>query len=110
MYAVIDFQGHQYQVSPGEEIVVDRLDQKEGASVEIDSVLLLVDGEKVSVGEPLVVGVKVVAKVLEHFKGKKIRVAKYRAKSRYRRVKGFRPQLTRLKIEKIIYDYGKDKG
>jgi len=110
MYAVIDFQGHQYQVTEGQEIVVDRLEEKEGAKVKIDSVLLLVNGDEVLIGDPLIDGAKVTAKILEHFKGEKIRVAKYRAKSRYRRVKGFRPQLTRLKIEKIEYRHGKDKG
>ncbi len=106
MYAIIDFQGHQYQVGQDQEVIVDRLEQKEGDKIEIDSVLLLVDGDKVLIGEPTIEGAKVVAKVVEHFKGKKIRVAKYRAKSRYRRVKGFRPQLTRLKIEKIVYRHG----
>ena len=110
MYAVVDFQGHQYQVAEGQEIVVDRLEEKEGARVKIDSVLLLVNGDDILIGDPLIDGAKVTAKVLEHFKGEKVRVAKYRAKSRYRRVRGFRPQLTRLKIEKIEHRHGKNKG
>ena len=110
MDAVINFQGHQHQVSEGQEIIVDRLEEKEGAKIEIGSVLLLVDNSKVLIGNPLINGAKVIAKILEHFKGNKIRVAKYRAKSRYRRVKGLRPLLTKLKIEKIEYHYGKNES
>jgi len=63
--------------------------------------LLLVDGEKANIGQPLIKNAQVKAKILDQFKGKKIRVATYKAKSRYRRVKGSRPQLTKIKIEKI---------
>ena len=105
-YAIIDFQGHQYPVKEGDELVVDRLKEKEGKEIKIDRVLFLKDGEKLEVGAPLVKNALVAAKVLENFKGEKIRVATYKAKARYRRVKGFRPLLTKIKIVKI----GKGSG
>lgn len=97
-YAVIDFKGHQYQVQPDEELIVDRLDLDEDKEFEIDKVLLIKNGKKVKLGQPVVEKSKVTAKVLEHFKGDKIRVAKFRPKTRYRRVKGFRPYLTKIRI------------
>ncbi len=100
-YAIIDFQGHQYQVKEEQELIIDRLKEKEGSEIEIDNILLINENGKIKIGTPLVKGAKVTAKVLEHFKGKKIRVATYKAKSRYRRVKGFRPYLTKIKIKKI---------
>lgn len=96
-YAVIRFAGHQYKVSEGEEILVDHLIDKKPEP----EVLLVVDNDKVKVGNPKVVGVKVALKVLGEEKGKKIDVYKYKAKSRYRKHTGFRPLYTRVKIEKI---------
>lgn len=100
-YAVVKISGTQYLVEEGNQLVVDKLPQKEGDKIELAEVLLLVDENKVSLGQPMVKGAKVLAKVLKQAKGEKIRVAKFKAKSRYRRVAGFRPQLTSLKIEKI---------
>lgn len=101
-YAVIRTGGKQYRVAEGDKIEVDKLEIEKGESFTFDEVLLLVDGEKVKVGQPLVKGVKVKAKVVDQIKGKKIRVATFKAKSRYRRVKGFRSRLTKVKIGKIV--------
>jgi large subunit ribosomal protein L21 len=97
-YAVLKIKGHQYKVSEGEEILVDKLgDEKVGSDV-----LLLVDDDKVKIGQPVVKDAKVKIKVLEaEVKGEKIHVRKYKSKSRYRRHIGFRPRYTRLLIEKI---------
>lgn len=100
-YAVIKFSGTQYFVTEGEEIEVNRLSEKEGQKIEINEVLLLVDGEKVIIGKPLIEKTKVTATVLKTVKKEKIRVAKFKAKTGYRRVTGFRAQKTGLKIEKI---------
>lgn len=99
-YAIVKIGGTQYRVAEGDETVVDKLAGKE--KVEFSEVLLWVDDQKVEIGTPLVKGAKIKATVLEQFKGKKIRVATYKAKSRYRRLKGFRPQLTRIRIDRII--------
>jgi large subunit ribosomal protein L21 len=97
-YAVVRIKGHQYKVSEGEEILVDKIDTKEP---EIE-VLLVSDEGKVQVGKPVVKEAKVKVKVLKELeKGEKIDILKYKAKSRYRRHYGFRPQYTRLLIEKI---------
>jgi large subunit ribosomal protein L21 len=100
-YAVIKLNGHQYRVEENEEISVDRLDEKEGKEFEIPEVLLVVDDDKVEIGQPLVKKTKIKAKVLAHLKGEKLRVARFRAKSRYRRVVGFRPSLTKIQIGKF---------
>jgi len=100
-FAIVKIAGKQYRIFEGDEIVVDKLPEEKGKSIEFDEVLLLADGEKVHVGQPLVKGAKVKAKIVDELKGEKIRVSIYKSKTRYRKVKGFRAQLTKLKIEKI---------
>ena len=99
-YAVVKSGGKQYRVSPGDVIEVDRLPQ-EGGDVEFNNVLLHVDGEKIQIGTPMLDGVTVVGKIVEHFKDEKVRVARFKAKSRYRQVYGHRSHLTKVQIEKI---------
>jgi len=100
-FAIVKIAGKQYKVAEGDEIVVDKLPDEKGKSIEFDGVLLLVDGEKIQIGQPLVKGAKVKAIIMDELKGEKIRIATYKSKTRYRKVKGFRAQLTKLKIEKI---------
>jgi len=108
-YAIINFQGHQYQIKPGQELIVDHLGEEKGKEVKINDVLLIKNDDKVTIGQPNVDDVLIKAKVLENFKGEKIRVARFKAKNKYRRVKGFRPQLTKIKIGKFG-NKGKDNG
>ena len=96
-YAVLRIKGHQYKVSEGQEILVDRVGD---AKLQADVLLVSKDG-KVRVGKPVVKDAKVTIKVLGEEKGEKIDVYKYKSKSRYRRHTGFRSQLTRLLIQKI---------
>ncbi len=100
-YAVIKTGGKQYKVSEGSEIEVDKIDGELGTEIKFDNVLLVADGDVFQVGQPQVEGVHVQAKVMEHKKGKKIRVAKFKAKARYRKVTGHRQHLTKLQITKI---------
>lgn len=100
-YAVVKIGGTQYRVAEGDEVIVDKLSDKEKKKLELPEVLLFIDDKEVKIGSPLVKGAKVAATILENFKGEKIRVATYKAKSRYRRVKGFRPCLAKIKIDKI---------
>lgn len=100
-YAVVKIGGSQYRVAEGEEIEVEKIEGEKGKKLTFEEVLLFVDGERVKIGRPFVKGMKVKAEILDQFKGKKIRVATYKAKSRYRRVKGHRKRLTKLKIEKL---------
>ena len=101
MYAIIETGGKQYRVQEGDKIVVEKLAVEEGQEVAFERVLTVVkDGEDL-VGAPVVAGAKVVAKVVEHGKGKKILVFKYKAKSNYRRRQGHRQPFTQVVIEKI---------
>ncbi len=102
-YAVIRSGGKQYKVSSGDVLKVDKIlgDKK---TIVFDDVLLAVDGDQVKVGKPVLKDVNVTAKLLENVQGEKIRVMKFKAKSRYRRTTGFRAQLSVIQIEKI--DFG----
>ena len=100
-FVIIEQGGKQYRAAEGETIEVDRLPNEEGESLTLEDVLLSVDDDKVTVGTPVVKGAKVKATVLDHFKGRKILVFKYRPKQRYRVKNGHRQQYTRLLIESI---------
>ena len=99
-FAVIATSGSQHRVEEGTEILVDRLENKEGDKVTFD-VILYADDKTVQVGTPTVKGTSVKATVVGHERGDKIRIATFKAKSRQRRVKGFRHDYTRLKIDTI---------
>ena len=101
-YAIIQLQGKQFQVSEGDQITVDRLDKAEGEKLTVTDVLLIVDGDKRKIGQPIVKGAQLECEVLSNNKGEKIRVAKYKAKSRYRKVQGHRQLQSVLKILQII--------
>lgn len=100
-YAVIAISGTQYQVSENDIITVDNLDSKEGEKNTCDQVLLTVDDKKVAVGNPTVKEASVDYQIIKNYQGDKLKVYKYKAKSRYHKTIGFRPQLTDIKILKI---------
>lgn len=100
-FVIVEQGGKQYRVAEGETIEVDRLPNEVGDSLTLEDVLFSLDGEDVMIGTPLVKGAKVQAKVVDHFKGRKILVFKYRPKQRYRVKSGHRQQYTRLLIESI---------
>jgi large subunit ribosomal protein L21 len=89
-------------VAEGQTLDVDRLDVAEGGSIELDKVLLLADGAKVTIGKPLVEGARVLATAKKNGRGDKIIVFKYKAKVRYRRKNGHRQLYTTLNIDKIL--------
>lgn len=101
MYAIVEINGKQYKAEEGKYIEVDLLPEEPGASLTLDRVLLVVDGGKASIGQPVVKGANVQAKVLGNFKAKKIIVYKMRPKKGYRRKQGHRQQYTKIAIEKI---------
>jgi large subunit ribosomal protein L21 len=101
MYAIIKVGGRQYRAVEGEYIDVDRLPHEEGDEVTIEDVLLVADGDNVTVGQPTVAGASVKATVEEVFKGEKLIVFKYRQRTSYRRRKGHRHYHTRLRINSI---------
>ena len=101
MYAIIESCGKQYKVAEGDVVFFEKLDTEEGKKVTFDKVVLVSDDKKVEVGAPYVKGVKVEGKVVEHGKGKKIIVYKYKAKKNYRRTYGHRQPFTKVEITKI---------
>lgn len=102
MYAVVETGGKQYKVAEGMVIEIEKLPVGVGEEIELDKVLMVVDGDSVKVGRPFVEGAKVKALVQGQIKGPKIIVFKYKPKNRYRRKKGHRQRYTRLLIKEII--------
>ena len=100
-FVIVEQGGKQYRASEGKTIEVDRLPNEVGETITLEDVLLFVNDDEVSVGTPTVKGAKVQAKVVDHFKGRKILVFKYRPSQRYRVKSGHRQQHTRLLIELI---------
>ena len=100
-YAIVESGGKQYRAVEGSAIEVDLLPVEAGKEFTLNQVLLLVDGEKVTVGTPAVKGALVKATVENHFKGPKLVIFKYQAKKRVRVKTGHRQPYTRLMINKI---------
>ena len=100
-FVIVEQGGKQYRVAEGGKIEVDRLPNDVGETLVLEDVLLSVDDDQVTIGTPVIEGAKVQAKVLDHFKGRKILVFKYRPRQRYRVKSGHRQQYTRLLIESI---------
>lgn len=101
MYAVVTTGGKQYRVEAGSELVVERLSEEPGASITFDRVLLVGDGESVTVGTPTVDGATVTGTVLGEALGPKLIVFKFKQKVKYRRTNGHRQHLTRVRIDEI---------
>ena len=101
MYAVVETGGKQYRAAPGELIDVERLPVEVGEQVTLDQVLLIADGETVTVGQPTVAGAQVVATVMAQRKGRKVIFFHYVPKKRQRKKVGHRQYYTRLRIEAI---------
>ncbi|MCA5586622.1 50S ribosomal protein L21 [Finegoldia magna] len=100
MFAIIKTGGKQYKVSEGDVIKVEKIEAEAGDKIEFDQVLM-VAGDDVKVGSPVVEGAKVKAEVLDQKKDKKIVIFKFKAKKNYRKKKGHRQPYTLVKIEKI---------
>lgn len=101
MYAIFETGGKQYRVEEGSILDVELLDAEVGTDVGFDRVLAVKKEDKLEMGKPLVEGAVVHGKVLEHGKGKKIVVFKFKAKKNYRRKQGHRQPYTRVLVEKI---------
>ncbi len=101
MYAIIRSGGKQYRAEVGATIDVDRLPNEVGDSLDISDVLLVVNGDVATIGQPTIDGATVSATVVEQFRGKKIIVYKYRQRTSYRRKQGHRQYHTRLRIDGI---------
>ena len=102
MYAIVEIAGQQFKVEKDQQIFVHRLDNKEGAKVEFDTVLLIDNKGKVNVGAPAISGAKVTAKVLGHMKGDKVIVFKKKRRKGYRVKNGHRQSFTQIEIQSIV--------
>ena len=102
IYAIIETGGKQYKVSPGETIDVEHLPIQEGKTIELSKVLLLADGDNVTVGTPVVDGARIMATSRGELKGDKVIVLKYKRKVHYRNKTGHRQIHTRLMIDRIL--------
>ena len=100
-YAIVQIGGKQYKVTQGQEITVDKQAVTKDTKMNLSSVLMVHSDEEVLIGNPYVSDAVVTAKVIGDVKGDKIRVSKFKAKVHYRRSTGFRPQYTKILIEKI---------
>lgn len=102
MYAVVKSGARQYRANVGDTIRVEKLSVDPGEQIELDEVLLVVDDDDVTIGQPSVEGAKVLATVVAQEKGPKITIFKYRPSKRYRRRAGHRQSYTRLRVDDII--------
>ncbi len=101
LHAVIQLGSKQYLVRVGDKIISEKIELKEGEKLTVKDVLLLSDGEKTQVGAPFVAGASVDLSFEGTDKGEKIRVAKFKAKSRYRRVMGHRQFQSHFTVKAI---------
>ena len=100
MYAVVKTGGKQYKVAVGEKLNVEQIPAELDSQIELE-VLMIADGEKVTVGAPTVAGAKVVAKVVAHGRGEKVRIFKMRRRKHYQKRQGHRQNFTRIEILSI---------
>ena len=102
MYAIVEIAGQQFKVERGNRVYVHRLQANEGAKLEFDKVLLIGNGDKVSVGNPTVEGARVAATVLNHLKGDKVIVFKKKRRKGYQKWNNHRQQFTQLLIQGVL--------
>ncbi|MFA7275185.1 MAG: 50S ribosomal protein L21 [Pseudobdellovibrionaceae bacterium] len=101
MFAVIRTGGKQYKVAPDTYLQVEKLDAEVGSKITLSEVLMIVDGDKTTVGAPVVAGATVTAEILEQGRGEKVIIFKKRRRQNYRRKNGHRQMLTTIKITDI---------
>jgi len=103
MYAIFEDGSHQYRVSEGDVLTLDRRDGEHGAEVTFDRVLLVAGtGGEATIGAPLVAGARVVARVIRQFRGKKIIIQKFRRRKNMRRKRGHRQHHTTVQITSVV--------
>lgn len=103
MYAIVSINGVQTRVAPDATIEVPLLAGEPGSTVRFDQVLLVADGDKISVGQPFLQGAALTAEVVEHFRGPKLKIFKFKRRRDYRRRRGHRDELTRLRVTGITF-------
>src|SRR3990167_7218860 len=102
MFAIIKTGGKQYKVAVGDVVRIEKLDVQPGSTIELNHVILVNDGVKDHIGEPIVAGAKVEATVIEQMRDRKVIVFKKTRRHNYRRKKGHRQHLTVVKITNVV--------
>ena len=102
MHAIIETGGKQYKVAEGDTLFIEKLPAEAGDAVTFRKVLAVIDGDKLTVGTPVVEGAKVDASVVKNGRGKKVIVFKYKPKSGYKRKQGHRQPYTKVTVNKIV--------
>lgn len=102
MYALVEYKGKQYKAEKGAQLQVDLIDAEKGSKIDIETVLMLSDEGKATIGAPYVKGAKVQIVVGESFRDKKVIVYKYKPKKDYHRTIGHRQHYTMVTVENII--------
>ena len=105
MYAVFQSGGKQHRVSEGQVVRLEKLELATGSTVEFDSVLMVVNGEDVKIGAPVVAGAKVVAEVVAQGRGDKVKIVKFRRRKHSRKQQGHRQWFTEVKITGIQAEF-----
>jgi len=101
MYAIVNINGIQTRVTPDEVLEVARMGGDPGQKLTFDQVLLVADGDKIQLGAPAVQGASVTAELIDHFRGPKLRIFKFKRRREYRRRRGHRDSLTRIRVTGI---------
>jgi len=101
MYAIVEIAGQQFKVAKDQKVYVHRLQNEEGSKVTFDNVLLVSEGENVTIGAPAIEGANVTAKILGHLKGDKVIVFKKKRRKGYKKKNGHRQFLTEIQIDGI---------
>ena len=101
MYAVIKTGGKQYRVAPGEKLKIEQIPADIGSEIVLDQILMVADGEAVTVGTPLVSGATVKATVVSHGRGDKVQIFKMRRRKHYQKHQGHRQNYTEIRIDGI---------
>ena len=101
MYAVIKTGGKQYRVAPGEKLKIEQIPADIGSQIVLDQILMVADGEAVTVGTPLVSGATVKATVVSHGRGDKVQIFKMRRRKHYQKHQGHRQNYTEIRIDGI---------
>ncbi|NCF63113.1 MAG: 50S ribosomal protein L21 [Gammaproteobacteria bacterium] len=101
MYAVFKTGGKQYRAATGDVLKVEKIEAEKGATVELDQVLMVGEGEDVKVGAPYLKGGKVTATIVDHGRHKKIKVIKFKRRKNYRKQMGHRQYFTQIEITGI---------
>lgn len=110
MYAIVEIAGHQYKVRKDQKLYVNRLEGKEGSKVSFDKVMLTDDNGKVQVGAPVISGISVDAKIVQHLKADKVLIFKKKRRKGHQKLNGHRQQISQIEITGIGKGGGKAKA